>query len=352
MWAARDGSHPNGDNKNTMPTPRLFTAFLLLLAALAAGCSPYKMLGDEIYLFTEHRIIPYELADNDFGMACHAATAMAAPALTFERVGTHVGRMAVLLSTANGMCAEGDAFEQELIVLRGLYRADPFEAQDARIRQKRLLELAARRQLVAWNRFVQVYGDLPEGKCPKFRSDFDEMVFMVGIIGGVQGVLNDAQAGQVVGISREIAPKAAHLSECLDSAKWWGVPESIRVALWNILPSNAPEGVEPMKMLHEIATRGGLQGVRLGYLTWTMAAWGSGDRATTRQALQEFAQAGQSGRIDPQYRMLDAIAEGVMRGMSDRLWTEAVGYRTPQGALGTFPGDKPAGSTDISDLLE
>ena len=39
-----------------------------------------------------------------------------------------------------------------------------------------------------------------------------------------------------------------------------------------------------------------------------------------------------------------------MLAISDRMWSEAVGYRTPMGALGTFWDDTPV-NANIDDLL-
>jgi len=54
------------------------------------------------------------------------------------------------------------------------------------------------------------------------------------------------------------------------------------------------------------------------------------------------------------YRMLDVVATKMLLNLSDRMWTEATGARTPLGGLGTFWDDaKPASklSIDIDDLL-
>ena len=54
-----------------------------------------------------------------------------------------------------------------------------------------------------------------------------------------------------------------------------------------------------------------------------------------------------------EYRMLDVVATQQVLAVSDRLWTEGTGSRTPVGGLGTFWDDKsPAEEAlDIDDLL-
>lgn len=318
---------------------------------LLAGCSPYKFVGDHVMRFGEKAIMPAALADDDPVIACHAAEAFTAATISFEGVGTDVNRIAVLLFTATGVCAEGDAFTAELAYLRGLQQQDTVKASDARIRQKRMHEVAARRQYKAWQRFTAVYGDLQEGQCPKkFRNTFDETVFLVGLVAGVQAVLNDAQVGQAVGVPRDIAPRAAHLSVCLDNDKWWNVPLSIQAALWAILPPMAPEGVNPMALLEKNARIGAARGVRLGHVVWALSAHSSGDSETAKRAIRDFASS-RPGSLNREHRLLDRIAEDVIVGLSDRIWTEATGVRTPMGGLGSFPDDPAPARGDIDDLL-
>ncbi|MFZ5722535.1 MAG: hypothetical protein ACOY33_02625 [Pseudomonadota bacterium] len=324
---------------------------LLLAALLAAGCSPYKFAGDQLMKFGEKEIFPHELAGNDLEIGCVAATGFTIPAIAFERVGTNVDQIGILLQLTSGVCTEFEGLEHELTYLRAMYAEKPFLAQDARIAQKRAHALAAQRQYLAYQRFLNHYGDLKEGQCPKFRKDFDELVFMVGLLAGMQAMINDAQAGQFNNVPRDIAPKVGYLVNCIDSAKWWDVPRAVQAALWHIAPMLAPPGVEPMKTLEEVARRGERDGVRLGHVIWAMTAYSGGDKATTRKALRDFAAAGKRFRQNAEYRILDTISRDVMLALSDRMWTEATGHRTPHGALGTFWDDPAPPAPKVDDDL-
>ncbi|MFZ5757140.1 MAG: hypothetical protein ACOY3X_09570 [Pseudomonadota bacterium] len=330
---------------------RLVRGALMLAALLAAGCSPYKFAGDQIMKLGKKVIVPHELAGSDLGIGCRAATAWAAPGMAFERVGTDVNQMSVLLLVTAGVCTEVDAVEYELAYLRAAHAQNPLAAQDARAEQKRAHALAARRQYDGYLRFMKHYRNPAEGKCPKLRTDFDELVFLVGLLGGVQAVINDAQASQTVNVPRDIAPLVGHLSECVDSDKWWDLPLAVRAAMWSILPMLAPPDVEPAKILEEVAHRGEREGVRLGHVVWAMSAWSGGDKATTRRAIRDFAQAGTRFTPNQEYRILDTIAGEIMLTISDRMWTEAVGHRTPMNGLGTFWDDTPAILPNVDDLL-
>lgn len=324
----------------------------VLAAALLAGCSPYKIAGDQLFRFGEKQIFPHELAGQDLGIGCAAAIAFTGPAIGFETVGTNVDQLGEMILLTSGVCVELEALEHELAFLRAMRLQQPVPAQDARIAQKRLHILAAKRERLAYQRFQKMYGDLPEGKCPKFRNDFDELVYIVGLLAGVQAMVNDAQANQFLNISRDIAPKTIYQSRCINGRKWWDLPDAMQAALWQVAPMLAPAELKesPMATLHRVAARGKRDGVRLGHVVWAMAAVNSGDYAAARAALRDFTAIDASWQPDAQYRILDVIAGEIMQAVSDRLWTEAVGHRTPMGALGTFWDDVPA-QADIEDLL-
>lgn len=313
----------------------------VLLLALLAGCSPYRFVGDRIIAFAEDDIIPRELRDDDAILACHAATSMGIPAMAFESVGTSIDRIAVLMQVGSALCAERDAVEAELAFQRAMFRQDAYAADDARVQQKRAHLQAARRAWRAYTRANDYFVIRPGETCPRFRDDVDEMVFLVGLVAGLQAALNDAQSGQVLGVPLDTVPNIARLSNCLDSERWWGAPEGIRAGLWTILPALGPEGAQPMQILADLAHRNGDRGVRLGYVVWALAAWGGGDKPLARTIIGDFVAAGQRTPASTEYRLLDAISLQLMLALSDRLWTEAVGYRTPADRFGSFPPASP-----------
>lgn len=334
--------------------PRLCIALLAVGAlAVTTGCSmAYKIAGGQIMRFGEKEMVPYLLAYDDTPMACAAGEALTPLLMTFEAVGSDPNQLAIMVFTAAGLCAEADALKEELRYLRAVQQQNIPEAQDARISQKRSHELASRRQYIAYQRFVQHYGEMPKGKCPKnLDNDFDELMYIVGILAGVQAVLNDTQSDQAVNVPRDIAAKVERMAVCVDSKKWWGVPQGLRAALWSILPMLAPEGAKPMETLAQVAKQGERSGVRLGHAIWGLVALGNGDKALAKNIIRDFANAGRTTKTDPNFKMLDAMAVQMVLAMSDRLWTEATGTRTPMGGLGTFWDDKPKSAGNIDDLL-
>lgn len=331
---------------------RLPATLLCLALALLAGCAPYKFAGDRVFRLSEQKVVPLALTGEDMGVNCAAAMTFTGPALAFEKVGTDVDRLGALLWMGGGVCAEREAIEQELRFLRAMYQQQPVAAQDARIAQKRLLAAAARREYQVWQRFLKIYGDRAPGDCPKFVGETDELVYMIGLLAGVQATVNAVQAGQFMNISRDIAPKAVKLSVCVDNEKWWHLPEAMRAALWQAVPMFAPENLEeePLVTLQRVATLGKQDGLRMGYAVWALVAVNGGDDSLARTVLRDFATVEPGWQRNPRYRILDVIAEEMVTALSDRMWTEATGHRTPFGGLGTFWDDAQV-QPNIDDLL-
>lgn len=336
-----------------MSAARVRAVLLLGVALLLGGCAntAYRVGGNQLLKFGKNEMAPYLLTFDDVPMVCASAEALTPLLMSFEAVGANPDQMAVVVYMGAGLCAETDAFEAELRYLRAMHRQAFDEAKDARVEQKRAHALAARRQLESYERFLAYYGDLPPGKCSrKLDSDMDEIIYLLGMVSGVKALLNDVQAEGAVNVTKDIAPKIAYWSECVPNDKWWEMPAGMRAAVWQFVPMLAPEGSEPMKELERVAHVGAQRGVRLAFAIWALAAYGAGDEATTRRSIREFAAAG-NNRLDPEYRMLDAVAIEIIQGLSDRLWTAGAGTRTPVGALGTFPDDVRAPTAGIEDLL-
>lgn len=320
--------------------------------ALLQGCSIYRIAGNQVIKFSKNEMVPYLLTHDDTQMACAAGEALTPLLMTFEAVGSDPNQMAIIIYTASGMCAESEALTNELRSMRATKQQNIAEAQDARIAQKRWHELAARRQYVAYQRFLKFYGEPAQGECSKeLDDDIDQLMYLVGLIAGLQSVLNDTQSGQAVGVPRDIAAKVERMAACVDNDKWWGVPQGIRAALWNILPTLGPSDAKPMELLAQSARQGAERGVRIGHALWALSAQGKGNTALAKNIIRDFTAARRTVNVDPKHRMLDAMAEQMIVAMSDRLWTEATGTRTPIGGLGSFWDDKPKSTGNIDDLL-
>lgn len=334
---------------------RLFRPTITLLIPLMLvlqGCTPvYKTTGDILVNYGRAEMTPYLLTYDDLDMACATGEAMTPFLVSFESVNANPTRLAVLTNSMAAVCAQQRALEQELRYIRAIQSGQTAEARDARTLQKRYSSIAGARLYESYQRAIAAYGEATEEHCPRLRSDFDEMVFLVGHLNGVQALLYDGAADNSLGLPRNIAAKSAIASRCLDNAKWWGAPGGIRASVWSILPMLAPADTDTWKLLHEAAQQGYASGVRLSSALYAVSAYSADNKEELRRAIREFANDDQT--LDSDYAMLNAITQFTVRSISDRMWTEATGERTPFGALGSFWDDvaEPTTSFNIEDLL-
>lgn len=350
MFRKQEVAGASSDRKPRLRGWRVWGVAAALMAM--QGCTAvYKTTGDILVNFGRAEMTPYLLQYDDIGMACATGEGFTPFLSSFESVGAKPGRLAVLVNTLAATCSDGKAWEQELRYLRDMRAGDVVSAQDARALQKRYAAVSAQRQYAAYQRMVDYYGEVDGPKdCPRLRSDFDEVVFMTGLLSGVQAVLNDAVADGSLGVPRDIAAKVERAAGCLDNEKWWGVPMGVRAALWNTLPMIAPDGVDAKAELRQAAAQGYQSGVRLASVLYVVSTYGTGDMDDVRAGIRGFAAHGKDLNAD--YRMMDSIAEFMITGISDRLWTEATGKRTPFDGLGTFWDDQgPQNDINIDDLL-
>tara|TARA_R110001606_G_scaffold74778_6_gene173275 strand:+ start:17528 stop:18496 length:969 start_codon:yes stop_codon:yes gene_type:complete len=322
-----------------------------MLTALSGCGMIYKTTGDVLVSFGQAELLPYMLAYDDVRMGCITGEAQTPLLMSFESVGSHPQKLGVMVFTTAAVCAEQMALNSELRYLRAVKAGNVSEAQDARIEQKQWSAVAAERQLKAYNLMTNELGEKKDGECPKLNHELEQLVWLVGNISGVTALVNDGAADGSVGVPRDIVAKVERNMTCIDNAKWWGAPQGVRAAVWSILPQLAPEGAQPWKTLEESAQMGFDQGVRLGSALYAMSAYGKGDKEHLRDAIRDFAANDQN--LNPDYAMIDAIANGLVRGLSDRMWTEATGKRTPLQGLGTFWDEQSRGGSkvDIDDLL-
>lgn len=335
---------------------RGFAGVVIGASVLLAGCDPLAFVSNQTLRFVEKRLVPPMLKTADVRMACESGVATTPLIISTENLGANANQLGTLLFTTAGLCAEIRATEAELAYLRAARAGQVEMAQDARVEQKRFAELAARRQLIAYNRFITYYEkryDIKIGEqCTDFFREFDEFVYMLGLVTGLQAVLNDVIAQQTVGVPMDIAAKAERAFTCLDNKKWWGAPLAARAVIWNVLPG-ADEGKDPWGAMNASMEIGEATGVRLPHAMYALSAAGKDDKARVRDAIKRFVNVKEGFKANEQYRLADAMAEMIIYTISDRMWTEATGTRTPTGMLGKFWDEEQqtVESVDIGDLL-
>lgn len=327
--------------------PVLFLPWLLSSCAMV-----YKGTGDVLIGFAENEAIPYVLASDDVDLGCAMSRAFAPFVLSFSRVTDQPNELAVMMYLFAGNCSEVKAWEEELRYLRALYFKNVLEAQDARIAQKRFLNQAARRQLAGYNSLILAIAE-PGGKCPDFDSDNAEFYWLIGLLDGLQATLNDLASEGSANVPLNIASKVGRGALCLDNEKWWGVPKAIQAAIWVTIPGDKPENIDPLTELDQSVQTGLQQGVRVTEVIAAQVYMGLGRTDQVKAIIRRNKESKAQALSVPAYKLLDEFATLQLQAISDRLWTEATGKRTPISGLGTFWDDRKdaVDTINIDDML-
>ncbi len=312
----------------------------------------YKTTGDILLSYAEDQGVPYMLASNDVALGCSMAEAFTPFLLSFSRVTTPPDQLAILFYLVAGSCAEFKAQDEELRYLRAIYAKNSIEAQDARIAQQRLLGLAARRQLTGYRALVTAISE-PGGECPEFASDNEELYWMLGLLDGIQAIINDIASGGSVEVPMDIAAKVGRGAACIDNQQWWGVPDAIQAAIWIAIPGNEPLNKSPKEVLQQAMQVGAEQGMGVAHVLAAQVYLGQGNIAEVKQIISRYAALSESAPENPEFEVLNQVARVQIQAISDRLWTQATGKRTPLGRLGTFWDDTGTvvETIDIDELL-
>jgi hypothetical protein len=324
---------------------------LLLTSAALTGCI-YNATGNVMSGYASENLVPYMMASDDVGMACHTGESLGSFLMSFERVGATPDRAALVSLVGAAMCAEAQAWEAELHRLRAAREGRAADAQDALSEEKRLHYVAAVRFYGAYLKLNGIAGHVPAGACPTLAAN-DELFYLLGLSAGVLAVLHDKAADGAAGVPTDIPASVLRSSSCLPDDRWWGVPSALRAAIWVAAPPLKPAGEDPWTSLTQSVARGEATHVRLASAFQVQAAVSAGRADDARKAIAAFAAALQSAPSDPKWKLLDAYAASIVLHESDKLWIEDTGHRTPFGQLGTFQVKTPAaGPADADPFKE
>ena len=329
--------------------PRVLTRGLATAVAAAsialAGCSSavYKVTGDTMNNIGQDVMLPYLLTTDDSHIACASGEALTPLLLSFSTVTTPPDELEVLMSMVGGACAGNRAFEHELGFIRYSREKNVTAAQDERIQSKRWHAVAATRYFRGYQALVRALGE-PGEECPMFENEFQQLIWLMGAGLGPQAALSDVQSNMQVGVPFNVAPKAERAAGCLDTEegnkRWWGLPKGIRAALWTIVPGITPQGKDPWQELEAARKLGMKEGVRFPSALDALVSNNISNTERVRAVIREHARSIKSTASNKDYRMVDVLARDQLLQMSDRMWMQATGTRTPIGAYGTFWDDK------------
>ncbi|MGF2686757.1 hypothetical protein ACQUWM_09680 [Marinobacter sp. DUT-3] len=333
------------------------TAAVVASVALS-GCGVvnhmvYKTTGDVLQGFSRNHTVPYLLSTDDLAMGCAMSEATAPLLMSFGRVTNEPDQIAVMLYLSAAGCADEQAREHELTGLAALGNMDGNAAEDAMIRQKRAHALAAKRYFRSWQHHNAYYGEPSNGECPDFDDDLDEFIYMAGLLSGLQALNAEIQSTSAIGVPKNVGSVVGRATSCLDSDKWWGAPMALRATIWAMIPGAMPEGENAFERLEMSDRQGEQAGVRLSHVFHAIAAMNKGDNERLRDVIRRHAESIEETPSNEEWAFVDAMSTQMIVAISDRMWVENTGYRTPLGRLGTFWDDEPEDveTMDLDDLL-
>ncbi|PSF06051.1 hypothetical protein C7H09_11980 [Marinobacter fuscus] len=335
----------------------LLSVFVLLLT----GCSAnpiYSTTGRVLSGYSESEATPYVMQMSDPEMACALGEGTDPLMYSFSRVTDAPESTGSLLMMLAANCTEYRAWEDELAYLRAGYRSDVPAAKDARERSKRHYAQTAERRYIAFQRAMAAYRFDPAAEplaCPDLVDDQQELTFLLGLLTGMQAIVNDSNSGAMAGVPRSIAPQAERAAQCLDNGKWGGLPNAVRALVWLLLPDTRPaQATDAWQVLNESAQQGVQAGIRASYAVQVVAAETFGRPRVLAQAIEGFAGADARIEVWDEFRLVDEVARDVVMFASDKHWSANYGHRTPPGFFGRMSFERNTDTTEtmaLDDLL-
>lgn len=329
--------------------------FAAFLTALLSGCSQHLMrdtVASGMVDFNYDYASPWFMSSEDADVMCAMGEGMGG---MIYPMGPNVDPLIPMLSLSAGMCADEKSKEEEMRYIRAMRRNDIEAAQDARTQQKRWLSLAAQRQYFGYQAMVRAYGE-PGGECPMFKDKNNEMSYLFGLLVGLQAFQSDFATGGHVGVPTDTVSKVIGGIKCLDSDEYWGLPDAVS-SMTEIMLAAAGDDQETLEKgyakLAKAAKVGEQNGVRMVQALQAQLYAMQSKPEKAKQIIRDHVASTKRTAPNPDYKLMDLMATRTIRYISDKLWTQATGQRTPYGKLGTFWDDKPKleSGLDIDDLL-
>ncbi|MBZ2168555.1 hypothetical protein [Marinobacter sp. F4216] len=322
-----------------------------------AGCSMepiYKTSGMVMSGYSWTEATPYVMRMSDPAMACALGEGVDPLLYSFSEVVDAPDNSGSLMMALAANCSEYRAWEAELDYLRADYAGDVNAAKNARELAKRLNAESATRRYRSFERAMAAYEFDPAAEplvCPDFDNDQDELTFLLGLLNGMQAIVNDSNSGARADIPRNIAPQAERAATCVDNAKWGGLPTAVRALVWLLLPDTKPDAsTDPWQMLDRSSDMSIRAGMRAAMAIEVVAAETFGRPDVLEQTIAEFAAADDRMNVWEDYRLVDVVAGTIVLFASDKYWAANYGHRTPQGAFGTLSPERPATDMETMDL--
>jgi hypothetical protein len=333
------------------------SSLALLALMLLAGCSAnpiYTTTGMVLSSYSEGEATPYVMQMSDPQMACALGEGVDPLLYSFSRVTEAPDSTGSLLMLLAANCSEVRTREAELDYLRADFAGEVPAAKDAREKAKRLNAETAKRRYIAYQRAMAAYDFDPaaeEFECPFLFDEQEELTFLLGLLTGMQAIVNDANSGSMAGVPRNIAARAERAAECVDNEKWGGLPNAIRGLVWLLLPDTRPSlSPDPWAVLEDSSRLGVAKGIRASMAVEAVAAETFGRPEVLEDVVARFAEAEDTIVVWDEFRLVDEVARGVIQFSSDKHWAANYGYRTPRTHFGRMSPEREGGEPETMDL--
>ena len=336
-------------------TKRIGVPILLLgCGLLITGCSRFihRTTGNVLSDHVVKNGIPSLMKSNIGTLAYSTSEADAALFETFTAVGSRTEKVSVALYLLAGFYWANQAYEHERYYLRAMYTGNAAVAQDERIAERNAWKEAALRWLLSYQYMQRGFGKIGE-TCPRLSTESDQLLFLFGLLGGVESLIASVSSMHQVNVPMDAAVNSARAANCLDNEKWWGLPKAIQGAIWTVVPGSAPKGGDGWQAMAQGVEIGNRSGMHLGYVLQATMADNANKTELVRSSLKGFVEARQKYPTPEKLRLMDSISESMMQIISDRIWLQATGHRTPVGGLGSFPktGEEPQIDPSLEQLV-
>jgi len=157
----------------------------------------------------------------------------------------------------------------------------------------------------------------------------DEVALLFGLLSGLNAVLHDRRGTGAGQVPVDVVPRVGRVALCLESERWFFGPQSLQAAAWVTIPGSAPVGTDPWVALAEAAANGEPSGVRLARALEVYLAYNAGRTDHAKRAIVAHAASLASVPMSEEWALLDTYATSVSTQISDLIWIEETGHRTP-----------------------
>jgi hypothetical protein len=347
-------------SRHELGSPLKWLVLAVLTVVFLNGCKPINQFfvkitlrpaADSAVLLGESVTLHTVLESEDTLMSCVGNELTTGLIMSTMRMTHKPTALGTLLHFGLGTCEEERAFVQELEYLKYIRAQMPDMAQDSLIQQKSHHMKAAKRFQQAWDLFSEEYKQITIGdSCPELEQSYDQLVWLVGVLAGGQALNHDQMSGIGIGVPKNIAAVADRAMGCLPNEKWFGIPLAFKALIWSLLPGALPEGEDNWARFEEASRMGEASGVRIPHLLYLIAAHTKGDDALARKIIKRHVESLKEVPTKQEFALFDTAAKEGIERISDRMWAQATGHRTPNGGLGTFWDENAADDIETVDL--